>query len=45
MQLIETPFCVTAEIIVKENSILLTQSFNVAMGPNEPVTVTGYLQE
>ncbi|MNW63747.1 hypothetical protein D3C74_419770 [compost metagenome] len=45
MQLVETPFCITAEITVKEKSILFTQSFNVAMGPNEPVTVAGYLKE
>lgn len=45
MQFVETPFCITAEITVKEKSILFTQSFNVAMGPNEPVTVAGYLKE
>jgi CubicO group peptidase (beta-lactamase class C family) len=45
MQLVETPFCITAEITVKEKSIQLTQSFNVAMGPNEPVSVAGYLIE
>ena len=45
MQLIETAFYLTAEVTVKENSILLTQYINVAIGPNEPVTVAGYLKE
>ncbi|QSF47734.1 serine hydrolase [Paenibacillus tianjinensis] len=45
MQLVETPFCITEEITVKEKSIQLTHSFNVTMGPNEPVTLAGYLIE
>ncbi|MNB82021.1 6-aminohexanoate-dimer hydrolase [compost metagenome] len=45
MLLVETPFCYTLEIAVKEQAILLTMTVNVTMGPLEPpVQIQGMLQ-